>query len=331
MPVAADIVTNSVVARPAVDVRSLAMPLILATVWAFFAALSPQFVSPRNLSMLMIELSVTATLAVGMLLIILPGLIDLSAGSGVGLLGGIAAVLAVKAHVPAPLALASAFAAGILLWGAMGLAIVRLRVQAFIITLGGLLIFKGLFWFVIESSTVPVLGGERASVYSLLTTSFVPPKYGLLVWLVAVGALTWRTVGDRRMRTQAHMYVESGEDAYLRLLVMAQALLLVVLVCNLYRGIPLPLLILVGLALAVDWLTRQTPFGRYLYAIGGQRAGILRLRRAGGPHHCQRVHDHGRRGRFDGIYANLVRRRFDDFGGRTDGARRHCCLRDRRR
>lgn len=158
---------------------------------------------------------------------------------------------------------------GILLWGAMGLAIVRLKVQAFIITLGGLLIFKGLFWLVIESSTVPVLGGENASVYSLLTTSFVSREYGLLLWAVAVAAMGWRAAADRRMRAQAHMHVESGEDSYLRLLVMAQALLLVVLVCNLYRGVPLPLLILVALALAVDWLTRQTPFGRYLYAIGG--------------------------------------------------------------
>ena len=58
----------------------LVMPLVTAALWAAFALWEPQFISPRNLSMLMIELSVTATLAIGMLLVILPGHIDLSAG-----------------------------------------------------------------------------------------------------------------------------------------------------------------------------------------------------------------------------------------------------------
>ena len=75
---------------PRMTIQFLAMPLILMAAWLLFAVLNPQFLSPRNLSMLMIELSVTATLAFGMLLIILPGHIDLSAGSGVGLLGGLA-------------------------------------------------------------------------------------------------------------------------------------------------------------------------------------------------------------------------------------------------
>lgn len=252
-----------------IRLRSLAMPLILLAVWTFFSVLNSQFLSARNLSMLMIELSVTATLAVGMLLVILPGHIDLSAGSGVGLLGGIAAVLAVRTHLPAPLALAVALAIGLLLWGAMGLAIMRLKVQAFIITLGGLLIFKGLFWLVIESSTVPVLGGESANLYSRLTTWYVPPQLGLVAWLFAVAILTWWAIADRRIRREAQMHVESGEVLFLTLFVMAQSFLLIVLVTNLYRGVPLPLLILVTLALVVDWLTRHTPFGRYLYAIGG--------------------------------------------------------------
>ena len=219
--------------------------------------------------MLMIELSVTATLAVGMLLVILPGQIDLSAGSGVGLLGGIAAVLVVKGGLPAPIGLATALVIGLCLWGAMGLAIMRLKIQAFIITLGGLLIFKGLFWLVIQSSTVPVLGGESANLYSRLTTWYVPARWGWVVWLVAISGLIGSAVTDRRMRQKAEMHVESGELLFLKLFVMGQSLLLIVLVSNLYRGLPLPFLILVALALVVDWLTRHTPFGRYLYAIGG--------------------------------------------------------------
>ena len=73
--------------------HDFALGLALLLIAGFFAYASPQFLSPRNLSLLLIELSVTATLALGMLLVILPGHIDLSAGSGVGLIGGIAAVL----------------------------------------------------------------------------------------------------------------------------------------------------------------------------------------------------------------------------------------------
>ena len=219
--------------------------------------------------MLMVELSVTATLAVGMLLIILPGHIDLSAGSGVGLLGGVAAVLVFRGGLPAPVALSLAFVLGLLLWGVMGLAIVRLRIQAFIITLGGLLLFKGLFWLVIESSTVPILRGEDGNLYSSLTTWHVPPAAGLIGWVAVVGLCCWQAIADRRLRQRAKMSIQTGELLFLRLLVTAQALLLVVLVSNLYRGVPLPFLVLVALALGVDWLTRQTPFGRYLYAIGG--------------------------------------------------------------
>ena len=92
--------------------------------------------------MLSIELAVTATLALGMLLVLLPGMIDLSVGSGVGLIGGIASVLVFEHQIPAPLAMGFGFAFAILVWSLMGKLIVRQRIPAFIITLGGLLVLK---------------------------------------------------------------------------------------------------------------------------------------------------------------------------------------------
>ena len=122
---------------PRLRLRDLTMPLVLAVLAAGFAAASPEFLSPRNLSMLMIELAVTAVLALGMLLVILPGQIDLSAGSGVGLIGGVAAVLVFRAGWPAPAALALATLLALLVWTAMGELIVRTGIPAFIVTLGG--------------------------------------------------------------------------------------------------------------------------------------------------------------------------------------------------
>ncbi|HEX5175969.1 MAG TPA: ATPase, partial [Chthoniobacteraceae bacterium] len=143
--------------------RDFALAIALLAICAFFAFTVPDlgFLSARNLSLLMIDFAITATLAIGMLLVILPGHIDLSAGSGVGLVGGIAAVLIANYAWPAWASMAAGLAVAMILWFAMGTLIVRERIPAFIITLGGLLVFKGLFWLVIRSHTVPVVrGGE---------------------------------------------------------------------------------------------------------------------------------------------------------------------------
>src|SRR5437660_6538788 len=148
------------------SVRDFSLVIALVVICAFFAIVSPRFLSARNLSLLMTELSITATLAMGMLLVILPGHIDLSVGSGVGLLGGIASVLVFEKSWPAPLAMCAAFVVGIAVWILMGSLIVRQRIPAFIITLGGLLVFKGLFWLVIHNATIPVVHGGKTNLYS---------------------------------------------------------------------------------------------------------------------------------------------------------------------
>lgn len=172
--------------------RDFALAFALIGICTFFALRSPQFLSARNLSLLVTELAITATLAMGMLLVILPGHIDLSAGSGVGLIGGIAAVLAAGGGVsgqvvgavrsqlqrwlgpgaadwlpmppwPPGVAMLVALAVALLLWSLMGALIVRERIPAFIITLGGLLVFKGLFWLVIQNHTIPFAPPAGAS------------------------------------------------------------------------------------------------------------------------------------------------------------------------
>src|ERR1700709_2598223 len=131
--------------------RDSSLLISLLAVWIFFALAAPQYFSPRNLSSLTVELAITATLALGMLLVILPGHIDLSVGSGVGLVGGIAAVLVFNHGWPAPLAFLPGIGVALLVWFAQGTLIVRQRIPSFIITLGGLLILKGVFWLVIDT------------------------------------------------------------------------------------------------------------------------------------------------------------------------------------
>ncbi len=193
--------------------RDFSTLIALVLICAFFALMSPQFLGARNLSLLMTELSITAVLALGMLLIILPGHIDLSAGSGVGLLGGIASVLVFEHGWPAPLGMGAAFLVGILIWLCMGNVIVRQKVPAFIITLGGLLIFKGLFWLVIHNSTIPIVQGGRANLYSLLTTYYLPPVLGYALAAAVVAFLVVAQLRSRKARREHGFAVEDARDA----------------------------------------------------------------------------------------------------------------------
>jgi len=255
--------------------REVFMLLALVAIWAFFAWQEPVFLSARNLSLLSVELAITASLALGMLLVLLPGQIDLSAGSGVGLTGAVAAVLVFWYGVPAPAALAAAAVLGVLVWTGMGALIAVERVPAFIITLGGLLVFRGFHWLTIENQTVPVVEGGSENMYSLLTTYYFSPTAGYLLVAVVIGIAVWIRRRRRAACRRAGIPVDDAELDILKLIVTGQLLLLTVAVANNYRGLPLALLVLGVLAVLVMLLTEHTPFGRYLYAIGGNEEAAV--------------------------------------------------------
>jgi D-xylose transport system ATP-binding protein len=255
--------------------RDFSMAIALAAIVAYFTARAPSFLGPRNLTMLVIELSITAVLALGMLLVIIPGQIDLSVGSGVGLLGAVASVLVFQHRWPAPVVMAVVFALGIGVWLAIGGLIVKQRVPSFIITLGGLLVFKGLHWLVIQNATVPVARGGASNAFSLLTTYYFSRPVGLALATVVVVVLATVQIRSRRRRRALNVRVEDSEIAQLKMLTTAQALFLFVLVANRYRGLPLAAIILGVVAWAMAVLLRDTPFGRHLYAIGGNEEAAM--------------------------------------------------------
>ncbi len=226
----------------------------------------------------------------------LPGHIDLSAGSGVGLIGAIAAVLVFSPHdligrlgvvgrllAPvlqhswaAPLAMLLAAVIAIVLWMLMGRLIVKSGIPAFIVTLGGLQVFRGLQWYIIGSQTIPVVPGGQTNAYSALTTYYLHPMTGYALAsaiVIALAATTFRA----RARRQAHGFaVDDFELTFLKLFVAAQVIFLFVLVSNQYQGVPLAAVVLGLVALFIYVITRHTPFGRYLYAIGGnEEAAVL--------------------------------------------------------
>ncbi len=255
--------------------RDFSMLLAWVVIVVYFASAEATFLSSRNLAQLAIELSVTAVLALGMLLIILPGHIDLSVGSGLGLMGGLAAVLVFYLGWPAPLALVVATGVSVLVYAGMGIIIARERIPAFIITLGGLLVFKGLHWLVIENSTVPVSAGGATNLYSLLTTYYLPPLAGLALSGATLALLVVVRIRSHRRRRAGGYGVEDAEMVFLRLLFAGQLILLFVLLMNRYQGVPIAAVLLGAVAVTVHLITQHTPFGRYLYAIGGNEEAAL--------------------------------------------------------
>lgn len=258
-----------------ISIRDFSIAAVLVAVCALFAVLSPQFLGARNLSLLMIELAITATLALGMLLIILPGHIDLSVGSGVGLLGGIASVLVFRYDWSAPAALGVATLAGILIWRGMGWLIIRERIPAFIITLAGLLVFKGLFWLVIQNTTVPIVSAGQSSLYSILTTYYLPSALGLGLATILSATLGILKIRERRQRQACGFELESATVAFIKWFIAAQVLFLFVVITNQFRGVPLAAVILGTLAIVIHIIIKHTPFGRHLYAIGGNEEAAV--------------------------------------------------------
>ncbi len=257
-----------------VNLRDFSMLIALILIATYFWWMDSAFLSARNLSQLSIELSATAVLALGMLLIIVPGHIDLSVGSGVGLMGGLAAILIVRDGLPAPLSLLITMAASVAVYAAMGAIVVKEKIPAFIITLGGLLIFKGVHWLVIENKTVPVVHGTGSNLYSILTTYYLPPVFGLAMAAVVVGSLgfaMWRSLRQRKARG----FEIDSEASFLRWFLSAQVLGLFVLVMNQYRGVPLSVLVLGSTAFVIHVVAQHLRLGRYLFAIGGNEEAAL--------------------------------------------------------
>lgn len=255
--------------------RTYSMGIALVLIWLFFTVATDNFLSARNLSILSIEMAVTATLALGMLLVLLPGQIDLSVGSGVGLIGGIAAVLIFNHHWNAFAAMGAGLAVALVIWGLMGTLIIQYRVPAFIITLGGLLVFKGLFWKVIDSETVPVVAGAGDNALSLLTTHYLTPAQGFLLLGVIAFFVIRASVRQRSQRAKYGFELESSSTAILKIFVALQALLLIILVMNQFRGVPLSVVVLGIVAFSVYIVTMHTRFGRYLYAVGGNKEAAI--------------------------------------------------------
>ncbi|WP_128430033.1 ABC transporter permease subunit [Streptomyces cyaneus] len=258
------------------ELGSLPVVLVLATVWIIFQSLNDNFLSPRNLSNLSVDIVGTGLIAVGIVFVLLLGELDLSVGSISGLAAAVFAVLNVNNGVPEWLALVIAVLAGTAAGTVQGFSFARTRVPAFVVTLAGLLTWNGLMLYILGTSGTINLD-ENGLVAKLTNYYFTEDAvaYGLaavaagVVFLVSYqDALRRRSVGMPHRSLQA-IVVRTGA---LAVIAFAAAYLL-----NRFQGLPLALLIFLVVVAGLDILLRRTHYGRQVYALGG---GVEAARRA---------------------------------------------------
>lgn len=259
------------------DLGSLPIIIGLAGIWLVFWLANDKFLSPLNLTNLMLQIAALGTLATGIFLALLLGEIDLSAGVVSGLCAAVMAVLNVKLGVPGPLAVLAGILVGTLIGLFQGTLITRLHIPSFIVTLAGMIGWQGALLWVLGSTGTLNLRDEF--ITGIAGTFFKEALIGLIVGAVLVAGYAAVLLLDRRRRLAAQLVAPAAQRLLVRVMALAAIVLAALLVFYADRGLPLAAVIFVGVVIAVDWLTKHTVYGRHVFAVGGhaesaRRAGI---------------------------------------------------------
>jgi D-xylose transport system permease protein len=248
-----------------IDIRSYTMSFALIGIWLLFSLLSDSFLTSRNLSNLFVQMSVTAVLAIGMLLVIVAGHIDLSVGSIVGLTGGIAAILQVWAKWPTWSVVIVTILVGVLIGLIQGWWVANRAVPAFIVTLGGMMAFRGILTGITKGQTVaPMEESFRA-----IGQAYLPQGAGVFLGIVIAAVLLWGIWNVRRSRVKYGFEVGSPLLDWAKAGFLVALTFLFLLVMNSYKGVPFPVLLVIVFAVIFAFLANKTTIGRHIYAIGG--------------------------------------------------------------
>lgn len=264
------IAATSAEARPVLPTRaksiiSLArsaagLLLAIAIVWIAFSILTDGvFVSDRNLSNLMRQTAITALVAIGMLVVVVQGEIDLSVGSFLSLCVTVVAMIEVSGAVGVWGSIAVALCMGILvgLWN--GIWVARFGLPSFVATLGGLMLFRGLALALSGGRTITGVSDQIRFFGEAFVTG---PTLWVFIAVAAVISL-WplRNLGEGSQRRRALVRAGVG---FAGVVLLGWATLS-------YRGLPVPVAITLATAALVSWMLTNTVWGRHVYAVGGNR------------------------------------------------------------
>lgn len=250
--------------------KSKMTTILIATVaiWLLFTVLTGgNFLSTRNLSNLIRQMSITGILAIGMVFVIILGEIDLSVGSTLGLLGGIAAILNVWFGLSVVPTIVITLILGIIIGAWNGYWIAFRNVPSFIVTLAGMLIFRGVLIGVTNGNTVAPLTND----FKTIGQGYLPTALGYLLVVLAIAGAAYLVLNNRKNKIKYNIAVKPMTFDVLVIVAIGVVSLGLVLILNDYQGFPIPAFIMLLLALILSFIGIKTIFGRRVYGIGGNR------------------------------------------------------------
>ncbi|HYE51485.1 MAG TPA: multiple monosaccharide ABC transporter permease [Azospirillaceae bacterium] len=256
------------------NIRDYGMLMSLVVIMAFFEVVTNgTLLKPLNLTNLVLQNSYIVIMALGMLLVIVAGHIDLSVGSVVGLVGALAAVLMVKFglhYIPA-------FFLCLMVGGAIGALqgyfVAYVKIPSFIVTLGGMLVFRGLTLAVLQGQSI----GPFPAEFQKLSSGFIPDPLGgetLRLTSVVIGVLLAAALFLASARTRLAQQRHGVEEEPFPLYLAKNGLFAAMIVyfsylLSTYKGLPNVLIIMFALILLYTFVTNRTTIGRRIYALGG--------------------------------------------------------------
>jgi D-xylose transport system permease protein len=269
------------------ELGSLPVLVALAIIGAYFQSKESVFLSGRNLSNLILQIGVTGTIAVGIVLVLLLGEIDLSVGSVMILSSALLAWGVVNHNWAWYWAIAFAVASGAAIGALQGAWFALLGVPSFVVTLAGLLGWQGVQQHVLGSTgTINVFEPH----ISAITGSYLPHVWGWILAIAATGLYALSRFSEAARRRRAGLPAPPVAVVVVRTASVAAVALVVTAILNgefknhwvfgdYTSGIPTAGVILLGLVVFFAWVTTRTRFGRYIFAVGGnaeaaRRAGV---------------------------------------------------------
>ncbi|MFJ8763851.1 multiple monosaccharide ABC transporter permease [Streptomyces clavifer] len=256
------------------NMRQYGMLMALGLIVALFAVWSGgDLLLPRNVSNLVLQNSYILILAIGMMLVIISGHIDLSVGSLTAFIGAMSAVLMVEHDLAWPLAVVLCLAIGAVAGSLQGFFIAYLGIPSFIVTLAGMLLFRGLTEIFLKGQTL----GPFPKDLQKIANGFLPEvgpdtnyhNLTLLLGFALIAFVVFQEVRDRKRQQEFALDVPPVKLFVLKLVALVSAVLVVTLLLASYKGAPVVLLILGVLVVGFGYLMRNAIIGRHIYAIGG--------------------------------------------------------------
>ncbi|MFI8187684.1 multiple monosaccharide ABC transporter permease [Streptomyces sp. NPDC085946] len=256
------------------NMRQYGMLIALGLIVALFAVWTGgDLLLPRNVSNLVLQNSYILILAIGMMLVIIAGHIDLSVGSLTAFVGSMAAVFMVRNDMPWPVAVILCLAVGALAGAVQGFFIAYGGIPSFIVTLAGMLIFRGLTEIFLEGQTLgPFPEGLQKVANGFLPEVGPETNYHnltLLLGFALIAFVVLQEVRDRKRQQEFSLEVPPAKLFVLKLVALSAAVLTLTLLLASYKGTPIVLLILGALLVGFGYVMRNAIIGRHIYAIGG--------------------------------------------------------------